>query len=108
MNDLFLLAVNLTRRCNLACAHCYMDAETRLAGGQDEMTSDEVKRILDDIASKSNETMVVLTGGEPSLRRDLESLVSHGSDLGLTIVIGTNGVLLDEKRIQSLKDSLRH
>ena len=103
MNDLFIIAVNLTRRCNLACAHCYMDAETRDGGGPDELTTSEIKGLLDEITSRSSETMVVLTGGEPLLRRDLDELVAHGSKLGLSIVVGTNGVLLDEARVTSLK-----
>lgn len=102
-NDLFLIAVNLTRRCNLACTHCYMDAETRIRGSNGELDTEEVKTLLSDIASRSNETMVVLTGGEPMLRHDLEALVSHGSNLGLSMVIGTNGVLLTEQRVISLK-----
>ncbi|MBG7600957.1 MAG: radical SAM protein [Gammaproteobacteria bacterium] len=102
-NDLFILAVNLTRRCNLACAHCYMDAETRDSGGDAELGANEIKNLLDEIASRSNETMVVLTGGEPLLRRDLEQLIEHGHSLGLSMVVGTNGVLLNELRVQSLK-----
>jgi radical SAM protein with 4Fe4S-binding SPASM domain len=103
MNDLYLLAVNLTRRCNLACAHCYIDAGTRKHGGKDELTTTEVKDLLDQVASRSTETMVVLTGGEPLLRRDLEELVVHGRDKWLSMVVGTNGVLLSEKRVKSLK-----
>jgi radical SAM protein with 4Fe4S-binding SPASM domain len=102
-NDLYLIAINLTRRCNLACDHCYMDAEMRESGGEGELGTDEVKALLDDIASRSNETMVVLTGGEPLLRGDLEQLVSHGNKLGLSMVVGTNGVLLDKQRVKSLK-----
>ena len=103
MNDLFLLAINLTRRCNLGCAHCYMDAETLEHGGSDELTTTEVKKLLDEIVSRSNETMVVLTGGEPLLRRDLEQLVEHGSELGLSMVVGTNGLMLTEQRVTTLK-----
>jgi len=103
MNDLYLIAVNLTRRCNLACAHCYMDAETRQDGGSDELSTDEVKRLLEEIASRSSETMVVLTGGEPLLRRDLEELVAQGHSLGLSMVVGSNGVLLSGQRVASLK-----
>jgi radical SAM protein with 4Fe4S-binding SPASM domain len=103
MNDLFLIAINLTRRCNLACDHCYMDAESRLDGNKDELTTYEVLQLLDEIASRSNETMVVLTGGEPLIRKDLEQLVAHGSQLGLSMVVGTNGVLLNELRVVSLK-----
>lgn len=103
MNDLFLIAINLTRRCNLNCSHCYLEAETLQHGSDDELTTEEVTRLLDQIAERSTDTMVVLTGGEPLIRKDLEELVHHGSQLGLSIVIGTNGVLLNEKRVQSLK-----
>lgn len=103
MNELFLLAINLTRRCNLNCSHCYLDAETLQHGGESELATDEVRQLLDEVAQRSTDTMVVLTGGEPLLRRDLEQLVQHGSSLGLSIVIGTNGVLLTEKRVASLK-----
>lgn len=102
-NDLFLLAVNLTKRCNLACAHCYMDAETLKHGGHDELTTAEVRDLLTEIAERSTETMVVLTGGEPLMRPDLEELLQHGSGLGLSMVVGTNGVALTDRRVQSLK-----
>ncbi len=102
-NDLYLLAVNLTRRCNLACAHCYMDAETLKQGGADELKTAEVNALLEQIASRGTDTMVVLTGGEPLLRRDLEEMVAHGSELGLSMVIGTNGVALTDRRVKSLQ-----
>ncbi len=101
--DLFLLAVNLTRRCNLACGHCYLDAGTRGAGDQDELTTAEVIGLLEQVAARRSDTLVVLTGGEPLLRRDLEDLAARGSRLGLAMVVGTNGVLLDEARVGRLK-----
>ncbi len=104
-NDLFLLAINLTERCNLACDHCYMDAKTLKHGGENELTTDEVRSLLDDIVDRSDETMVVLTGGEPLMRGDLESLLVHGSQRGLSMVVGTNGMALTDKRVQSLKES---
>ncbi len=105
MNNLLLLAINLTRRCNLACQHCYLDAETLQQGSPNELSTEEVCGLLDDIAQRSTETMVVLTGGEPLVRRDLEILIAHGAQLGLSMVIGTNGVLLTEQRVKSLKKS---
>ena len=102
-NGLFLLAINLTKRCNLACEHCYMDAETLKHGGEGELTTHEVRGLLEEIAGRSTETMVVLTGGEPLMRPDLEELLAHGTKLGLSMVVGTNGVALSDKRVQSLK-----
>ena len=101
----FLVALNLTRRCNLACAHCYLDAGTRKDGERGELTTDEVKAIIDDIANLSEETMVVLTGGEPMVRRDLENLVAHAAGRGLMPVIGTNGTLLTAERAAGLKEA---
>ena len=43
----FLVALNLTRRCNLRCAHCYLDAGTRADGGGAELSTDEVRSLLD-------------------------------------------------------------
>jgi len=103
MNELYLIAINLTRRCNLRCAHCYLDAATLKHGSDTELSSEEVCSLLDEIAARSRSTLVVLTGGEPLLRRDLETLVAHGHALGLFMVIGSNGVLLNDKRVQSLK-----
>lgn len=105
MNDLYLLAINLTQRCNLACSHCYLDAKTLKDGASDELSCDEVRALLDNVAERSPETMVVLTGGEPLLRPDLENMVQHGSDLGLAMVLGTNGIMLTERRVVALREA---
>ena len=99
----FLIALNLTKRCNLACDHCYLDAQILKEGSTDELSSNDVKALLDDIAALSPECMVVLTGGEPLLRRDIEDLASHAAGLGLMVVIGSNGITLSAQRVRSLK-----
>ena len=103
MNDLYLLAINLTRRCNLRCAHCYLDAKTLRDGADDELSTAEVQALLDQVSSRGAETMVVLTGGEPLLRRDLEDIVVFGAQRGLAMVVGTNGTTLTDRRVRSLK-----
>jgi len=105
MQPLQLLAINLTEKCNMACAHCYLDAKTLQHGAADELSSAEVCQVMDDVASLSKQTMVVLTGGEPLLRADLEQLIAHGSKLGLSMVVGTNGMALTDKRVRSLKQA---
>lgn len=101
--ELRLIAINLTWRCNLACAHCYLDAGTENDAASDELGSSEVCALLDQIAADSDQAMVVLTGGEPLLRRDLETIVTHGAQLGLTMVVGSNGTALTDARVQALK-----
>ncbi|MDP6174233.1 MAG: radical SAM protein, partial [Rhodospirillales bacterium] len=63
---------------------------------------DEVKELLDEIAGLNDEAMVVFTGGEPLLRSDLEVLAHRATNLGLMVVIGTNGTLLDKARVSRL------
>ncbi len=103
--DLSLLAINLTRRCNLECAHCYLDAGILRRGDSDELSTAEVKSLLDDVAALDHGTLIVLTGGEPLLRRDLETIVRHGVARGLPVVIGTNAMMLSERRLRSLDDA---
>ncbi len=101
----FLVALNLTLRCNLECAHCYLDAGIRRGGDPSEMKTKEVNRILDEIAALSEETMVVLTGGEPLMRPDILEIAQHAGDLGLMVVIGTNGAQLTDARVAALQDA---
>ncbi len=101
----YLIALNLTERCNLACAHCYLDAKVLKEGAVDELGTEDLKRVLGEIAEVGPEAMVVLTGGEPMLRRDLPELARHASGLGLMVVVGTNGMLLRPDRIRELQDA---
>ncbi|MBT4488637.1 MAG: radical SAM protein [Rhodospirillaceae bacterium] len=100
-----LVALNLTRRCNLNCAHCYLDAGARDNDDSGELSTTEVTALLDDIAAQSDETMIVFTGGEPLLRTDLTELVAHASGLGLMAVLGSNGLGLNDRRVADLKSA---
>jgi len=99
----FLVAFNLTKRCNLSCAHCYLDAEILKNGSTDELSTNEVKRAIDEIATLGPECMIVLTGGEPLLRPDIEELAAHAAARGLMVVIGSNGITLTRSRVKGLK-----
>lgn len=99
-----VVAWNLTRRCNLACAHCYISAgPTETAEG--ELTTDEFRRIADQILALNPSPMFILSGGEPLLREDLTTLAEYAASRGATVVVGTNGTLLTVERIQQLKDA---
>lgn len=98
-----LLALNLTRRCNLSCAHCYLDADPLRGDSANELNTKEVCALLDEVVDCGNGTMVVLSGGEPLVRRDLERIVAYGAGLNLAMVVGTNGMMLSQRRVSSLK-----
>lgn len=98
-----LVSWNLTRRCNLACGHCYLDAVSRKRDCGDELTTAEALHLVEEIAELAPGAMLVLTGGEPLLRRDLDDVVAEAAAAGLIPVVGTNGSLLDCARAQRLR-----
>ncbi len=87
---------NLTQRCNLECAHCYMSASAG-ADTRGELTTAECRRVIGEIATINPNVFLILTGGEPFLRRDLFEIAAYAAEKRFTTVFGTNGVLLREK-----------
>ena len=94
---------NLTQRCNLFCAHCYISGFAG-ADAAGEMTTEECRRVMDEIAQVNPNIFLILTGGEPLLRKDLYALAATGREKGFTVVVGTNGVLLREKQARLLRE----
>jgi len=71
-----LSEIALTYRCQNRCTFCYADAPAR--GRQvPEMTTDEVKVIIDRIFDEAHCPTVSFTGGEPTLREDLPELIAY-------------------------------
>ncbi|MBI5197523.1 MAG: radical SAM protein [Nitrospirae bacterium] len=98
------MAWNLTRRCNLRCDHCYLSAGERESGAADELNTDECFRVVDEISRVNPATMLVLTGGEPLLRKDLPDIARYASQKGMMVVVGTNGTLLTDQKVAELMD----
>jgi radical SAM protein with 4Fe4S-binding SPASM domain len=95
---------NLTQRCNLECAHCYVSASAG-ADARGELTTEECRRVVDQIAEVNPAAFLILTGGEPLLRRDVFDVAAYAADRGFTVVLGTNGVLLREAEARRLRES---
>jgi len=93
---------NVTRRCNLRCVHCYTDSENMRY--PDEMTTDEGKAFLSDLAG-FEVPAVLFSGGEPLVRPDLFELVRYAVDLGLRPTLSTNGTLIDKKMAARIKET---
>jgi AdoMet-dependent heme synthase len=100
-SPLRMVAWELTRNCNLNCIHCR--ASATLGPHADELTTDECRRIIDDIAGFAA-PVIILTGGEPLLREDIFDIIEYGTGKGLRLVIAINGTLLDEEKARALKD----
>ncbi len=94
---------NLTRLCNLGCGHCYLDAQARAGERRDELDTAQCLRVVDQIRRLSPECLLILTGGEPLLRKDLIEICEHASQAGLWVVVGTNGTRLTPRMAERLK-----
>lgn len=92
---------NVTRRCNLRCVHCY--AHAREEAGTDELTTEQGRLLLDDLAA-FGVPVVLFSGGEPLARRDLPELAAYAVGKGMRAVISTNGTLISAPVARTLKD----
>jgi radical SAM protein with 4Fe4S-binding SPASM domain len=99
-----VIAWNLTRRCNLECAHCYIAAGPH-ESAEGELSTDACLRIAGEILELNPAPFIILSGGEPLLRPDLTRIAAHLSSRGATVVVGTNGTLLTDERIAALKQA---
>jgi AdoMet-dependent heme synthase len=97
-----LIAWELTRRCPLKCVHCRAKATMDPIHG--EFSTDECKKVLDNVAAFSSPIMI-LTGGEPLLRDDILEIAEYGNSLGLRMVLATCGTLMTPEMAQNLVDA---
>ncbi len=97
-----LIFWELTKKCNLACKHCRAEAEDIDFSG--ELALDDVRKIIDDIASFSS-PILVLTGGEPLFREDIFQIATYAWKKGLNVALATNGTLINEGIALKIKDA---
>jgi len=93
------LLAELTHRCPLRCPYCSNPVE--LARASEELTTEEWTRALREAAALGC-LQVHLSGGEPTVRRDLAEIVAAAREAGLYTNLITAGVTLDEARLASL------
>ena len=92
---------NCTQTCNLRCVHCYAGSECKSYEG--EMSSGEAKAMIDDLAAFGAPVML-FSGGEPLVRKDLVELASHATGKGMRAVVSTNGTLITPQKARELKE----
>jgi radical SAM protein with 4Fe4S-binding SPASM domain len=91
---------NSTRRCNLACRHCYSDSDAR---AHPQMSQDEAVAMIRDVAAFGSPALL-LSGGEPLMRPDAFELIGEARDAGLPVTLSSNGTLIDPPRARRLAD----
>lgn len=103
-HKLRVLAWETTRACPLACRHCR--AEAHIDPHPDQLTTEEGKTLLKDVADSFGNPIVILSGGEPMTRKDIFELAAYGTSLGLRMTISPDdGRLLTPENSRSLLES---
>ena len=95
---------DVTAACNLACKQCYSASGRALP---DELSLSEVRRILEQLASMKL-FYIYFLGGEPLLRRDFLDILAICRDLGISVMVSTNGWFVNQRVAERLANSGIH
>ncbi len=97
-----IISWNITLRCPLKCAHCYVDAGAGEAEGV--LGTEEAFAVIDQVRATGT-PVVVLSGGEPLLREDIYDIARYGTEQGLRMVMGTSGYLIGHDTAVKLREA---
>jgi radical SAM protein with 4Fe4S-binding SPASM domain len=95
----------ITRRCNLSCRHCIVSGNRP----GPEMSLEDITKLVDALAELKVLDLVI-TGGEPLLRKDLAEIIEHCSENNVHVTLFTNGTMMTDdffKRAKGKKILLR-
>lgn len=104
-NNLAMATVNVTRKCNLKCRHCYA------GGGREkieEMTTDGIKKVVSNLGMLiiKEPRLLILSGGEPTLEREkIKTAIETARQYELNLRLNTNGVNMDKDFARYLADN---
>ena len=98
ISGLHILEIEVTKRCNLNCKHCYV------GGNQAVDLDDELIKKTIIQANDMKVNRLVLTGGEPLLHKRIFEFATFARDIGFPdVALLTNGTLLTEEIAEKCK-----
>ncbi|MDY6930919.1 MAG: PqqD family peptide modification chaperone [Halobacteriota archaeon] len=97
-NSFRSMAIEITKKCNLRCVHCFLSAGS---AAEVELTTEEIKELMRS-AKELGAKSVSIGGGEPLMRPDCIDLIKYALSIDLLVALGTNGTLIDEKTSEYL------
>ena len=102
LHELNTLFWEATLRCNLSCKHCGSDC--RKESLVNDMPKEDFYRVIDELYDhvNPNKTLIIMTGGEILMRKDIEEIGLHLYKKGFPWGLVTNGMALDSQRFESL------
>jgi AdoMet-dependent heme synthase len=89
----FIVIWEITRACDLACAHCRAEANPH--AHPDELSGAEARELIDQVADFGQPwPLLILTGGDPMKRRDLSELISYATARHLPVALSPSATPL--------------
>lgn len=101
----YTISWNLTKRCNLKCEHCYLDADFRAGRKVDELTTQDCFSIMEQIAEVNPNALLILTGGEPLLRPDIFDIAKYAAEHEFFVVVATNGTTVNLQNAERMAEA---
>jgi len=99
----FLAIWEVTQSCDLACKHCRAAAQP--IAHPDELTNEEARKLIDQIA-EMGVPIFVFTGGDPLKRKDVFELITYAAEKGVQVALTPSATpLLTREAMQKLKDA---
>lgn len=99
MYELKEVVIEITQKCNLGCLHCGSACGYRAAG--DELSIEEWKDVLKQLAEMEVKK-IVFSGGEPTLKKGFEELLSCAKRFGIKVGFISNGLVLFSESLQKV------
>jgi len=97
-------SLEVTERCNLKCAHCYINRPIDDSDAlKSELSRRELEAIIDQIVDEGC-LWLLLTGGEPFVRPDFPDIYTYAKRKGLLITIFTNGTTITPRIAEQLSE----
>jgi MoaA/NifB/PqqE/SkfB family radical SAM enzyme len=90
-----------SHECNANCIHCYEKFENK---PNLSLSTEKVKDIIDQFRSLHGE-LIYFCSGEFLLREDAIELIKYASNLKMEVNVTSNGLLIDKKKIEELKQA---
>ena len=102
MGNYSSVRLEVTSKCNLKCEYCH---NSEYSNRKDDMTTEELLRLIRNIKQQYPINKILLTGGEPLANKDICKIIEQISELGIKADLVSNGTLLTEEMIRKLETS---
>jgi len=99
----FTVAWEITRACALRCVHCRAEAQPKR--DPRELTTEEGFRLIDQLVEVGGPILIV-TGGDPLMRRDVFDLIAYARNAGLRVAFSPSATaLVTRDRLRRARDA---